>query len=331
MSRVENYLRSLPFFLAVVVYMLILYIKPESLQNIVAYVSYANPEESFSLYGWSMYSVIIPCCIAGLSRWEKNLPLIITVLLIPVGLLFAYWLWEILGWFVILCLFSTFMAVLQVFDEYDKPVVIICGVAAVLYSIMRVLNFFKGYDSAIEDMLLVGVPCACMLVTSIIDIFVHEEEFNPSMLAVLYLFFATIVLVGLSQPWKENTLFMESEQKEEYSDALKQATSLQRESNYRKAATYYQQAAMIHNKDKNIELTQLMISYADSIETTLIKKIPQDLESLKNMTPSYYQFSETVLTVEKDIVLLENNASSVATAQKVKKFKQQLRAYRLKK
>mgnify|MGYP003298971396 CR=1 FL=1 len=331
MSRVENYLRSLPFFLAVVVYMLILYIKPESLQNIVAYVSYANPEESFSLYGWSMYSVIIPCCIAGLSRWEKNLPLIITVLLIPVGLLFAYWLWEILGWFVILCLFSTFMAVLQIFDKYDKPVLIICAVTAGLYSIMRVLNFFKGNDSAIEDMLLVGVPCACMLVTSIIDIFVHEEEFNPSMLAVLYLFFATIVLVGLSQPWKENTLFMESEQKEEYSDALKQATSLQRESNYRKAATYYQQAAMIHNKDKNIELTQLMISYADSIETTLIKKIPQDLESLKNMTPSYYQFSETVLTVEKDIVLLENNASSVATAQKVKKFKQQLRAYRLKK
>ena len=267
MSRVENYLRSLPFFLAVVVYMLILYIKPESLQNIVAYVSYANPEESFSLYGWSMYSVIIPCCIAGLSRWKKNLPLIITVLLIPVGLLFAYWLWEILGWFVILCLFSTFMAVLQIFDKYDKPVLIICAVTAGLYSIMRVLNFFKGNDSAIEDMLLVGVPCACMLVTSIIDIFVHEEEFNPSMLAVLYLFFATIVLVGLSQPWKENTLFMESEQKEEYSDALKQAISLQRESNYRKAATYYQQAAMIHNKDKNVELTQLMISYADSVET----------------------------------------------------------------
>ena len=330
MSRVENYLRSLPFFLAVVVYMLILCIKPESLQNIIAYIS-DDPEESFSLYGWSMYSVIIPCCIAGMSRWKKNLPLIITVLLIPVGLVAAYWLWEILGWFVILCLFSTFMAVLQIFDKYDKPVVIICAVTAGLYSIMRVLNFFKGNDSAIEDMLLVGVPCACMLVTSIIDIFVHEEEFNPSMLAVLYLFFATIVLVGLSQPWKENTLFMESEQKEEYSDALKQATSLQRESNYRKAATYYQQAAMIHNKDKNIELTQLMISYADSIETTLIKKIPQDLESLKNMTPSYYQFSETVLTVEKDIVLLENNASSVATAQKVKKFKQQLRAYRLKK
>ena len=330
MSRVENYLRSLPFFLAVVVYMLILCIKPESLQNIIAYIS-DDPEESFSLYGWSMYSVIIPCCIAGMSRWKKNLPLIITVLLIPLGLVAAYWLWEILGWFVILCLFSTFMAVLQIFDKYDKPVVIICAVTAGLYSIMRVLNFFKGNDSAIEDMLLVGVPCACMLVTSIIDIFVHEEEFNPSQHAVVSLFCATIILLGLSQPWKENTLFMKSEQREEYSDALKQAISLQRESNYRKAATYYQQAAMIHNKDKNVELTQLMISYADSVETTLIEKIPRDLKSLKDMTPSYYQFSETVMTVETDLVLLENNASSVATTQKVKRFKQQLEAYKSKK
>ena len=330
MSRVENYLRSLPFFLAVVVYMLILCIKPESLQNIIAYIS-DDPEESFSLYGWSMYSVIIPCCIAGMSRWKKNLPLIITVLLIPLGLVAAYWLWEILGWFVILCLFSTFMAVLQIFDKYDKPVVIICAVTAGLYSIMRVLNFFKGNDSAIEDMLLVGVPCACMLVTSIIDIFVHEEEFNPSQRAVVILFCATIILLGLSQPWKENTLFMKSEQREEYSDALKQAISLQRESNYRKAATYYQQAAMIHNKDKNVELTQLMISYADSVETTLIEKIPRDLKSLKDMTPSYYQFSETVMTVETDLVLLENNASSVATTQKAKRFKQQLEAYKSKK
>ena len=133
------YLRSLPFIGAILGFLLTLYFFPDIVSSLTQYIVNTNPEEDFSSYGWWLYALIAPCCIAGLSRLEDHWLFILTLALFPPVLALSYWLWELLAWVLFGILFVWILAALK--DGGANIVVLV--IAVIIYAICRVHSALK--------------------------------------------------------------------------------------------------------------------------------------------------------------------------------------------
>ena len=196
------YLRSLPFVGAILGFLLALFFFPDAVGGVADYLFNTNPEEEFSPNGWWLYTLIVPFCIAGLSRFDDNWIFILMLILFPPVLVVSYWLWELLAWALLGILFARILVALK--DEGSNFVVLV--IAVILYAICRVLGAFtEGGLSAIGDMLLIIILGGYMLITSLIDVFVYNCKFRPSGITILYVLVLCISLLGLSSLDKLST------------------------------------------------------------------------------------------------------------------------------
>lgn len=188
------YLRSLPFVGAILVFFLTLYLFPNVVSTVIDYILHTDPEEYFSPEGWSLYALIIPFCIAGLSRFEDNWGLILTLLLFPPVLALSYWLWEVLAWVMFAILF---IWLLMAFDKEDSYIGLI--IAEVVYAICRVFGSFgDGNLDTIGDALFIIILGGYMLFISLVDTLYYKEKFKPSGISMLYILIMCITLLCLS-------------------------------------------------------------------------------------------------------------------------------------
>lgn len=194
-SNYRFYLRSLPFVGAILVFFLTQYLFPHVVSTIIDYIFHTDPEEYFSPEGWSLYALIIPFCIAGLSRFEDNWIFILFLIAFPPLLLVSYWLWEVVAWILFGILFAWIISILK--DEGAPLFVLV--IAIIIYAICRVFGSFgEGELLAIGDVLFVAILGGYMLVISIIDTLYYDGKFNPSGISVLYILILCITLLCLS-------------------------------------------------------------------------------------------------------------------------------------
>lgn len=196
------YLRSLPFVGAILGFLLTLYFFPDVISSITQYIVNTDPEEDFSSYGWWLYALIAPCCIAGLSRLDDHWLFILTLALFPPVLALSYWLWEWLAWVLFGILFAWILMALK--DVGASFFVLV--IAIILYAICRVFGCFgNGELLVIGDVLFVTILGGYMLVISMIDVFAYDDKFTPSGITLLYVLVLCISLLGLSSVDKPTT------------------------------------------------------------------------------------------------------------------------------
>lgn len=193
-SDANFYLRSLPFVAAILSSLLALYLFPDTADAIYNYIMNTNPEEDFSTNGWYLYALVIPFCIAGLSRIKNNWCFMIALAIFPPILALSYWLWEILAWVMIAISFAWLMIITTHNTELNVAIVAIGS-----YALCRVIGCFgEGMLLAIGDVGFIVILGGYMLVTSIIDTFKYDNRFIPSGTAILYMLLMMVIVLVLS-------------------------------------------------------------------------------------------------------------------------------------
>ena len=340
-TKAYYYLRSLPICAAALVYLIILRIYPEFVGDLHSYIVDSNPEEHFSQYGWSLYYIIIPFCIAATSRIEYHWSAIIALVVYPIALCLSYWLWELLGWVVMgVTLFGT-VGLVSTDDRNDTAHKIYLGVittACVLYAIVRV--FFSSHLLGIAD---IGFPVLIggyLVITAIIDVFKidiftwenrQETIVRPAGITMLYILILSVAMMLMDggELWK--TISLSGAERKKYNTFIVDARNAQQDQCYRDAANNYIQAADIRAKQRNLALARTMNHKADSIESVLVKSIPQDLNKLKKEKRNSSTFNEHADEIERDIKLLESNASRATPKNTINYYKKRLEAQRKRK
>lgn len=175
----QLWLRPLPLMAALWIALFFVVLKQDFVTELYNYVALSNPEENFAEYGWKLYWVIIPCCVAGLSRPKENLPIMIMLLLAPPALFASYWLWEVFGWVVMLLYLCGVVGVSLISDDLDKYTgyIIYTIVIGIIYAVMRVLGgLFFHHWLGIADVGYVCLLGAYLIVIAIIEALSYTEE-----------------------------------------------------------------------------------------------------------------------------------------------------------
>lgn len=198
------YLRSLPFFSGVLLFLIFLKAAPDMVRALESYITY-GPEDNFAKYGWYLYYLIIPFCVSGLSRAKYHWPMLIGLMLSPVALFLSYWLWELLGWAVMGVYLIILFTIVDVTDTrtgkehdiYKWTVIATCGT----YAVLRVIGGLWASDIlGFIDLAFVIAIGGYFMVTSIVDCFKSHESleyaFNqPSSISFLYILIILILMI----------------------------------------------------------------------------------------------------------------------------------------
>ena len=205
------YLRSLPFFSGVLLFLIFLWANPELVRALGKYISY-GPEENFARYGWYLYYLIIPFCVSGLSRVKYHWPMVSVFMLAPIVLCLSYWLWELLGWVVMGIYLIALVTILDVTDKrrgkehdiYKWTVIATCGI----YAVLRVIGgLFASDILGFIDFAFVIAIGGYFMLTSIVDCFKSDEDLKfadiqPSSISFLYILiilFLMILMAGIER------------------------------------------------------------------------------------------------------------------------------------
>lgn len=333
------YLRSLPLFAAALVYFFLMRIHPEFVKNLNTYLVVSNPEEQFSQYGWSLYYIIIPFCIAALSRAQRHWPMIIVLFIYPIALSLSYWLWELLGWAVMFFCLCGVAGAPHIDGVDDKAHDILVGlslVVSILYAILRILGGFGAtHLLGLADIGLVVLIGGYFVICAIIDVFRFEEGYDtivhPAGITLLYLFVLSVALLLMSGDSSWGTATLSGADRQKYNNLVLRAEESQRAEHYRYAAYYYTQAARIRQDKKNTQLAETMNLKADSVTDALMRSIPQDLNALRKEKRKSATFEEHANAIEQSIKKLEANISSSATSSVVVDYKKRLETQRKRK
>lgn len=211
-ARRANAFRSLPVIAGALLFLMVLRYVPEVVNALYSYIANSNPEEGFSLYGWKLYYVIVPLCIAGFSRPKQHWPLMIILLLAPVVLALSYWLWEILGWVVIGAYFFVIAILVFAFNA-PMQIVVTATIAAVGYAILRILAIFGNeHLLGFADTGFIGILGGYMLVVGIMDVFRQVDEddkasFGTSKYTSLYITIVAVLLMMMSGSGNWKSIF----------------------------------------------------------------------------------------------------------------------------
>lgn len=334
------YLRALPIFAAALVYFIMLRVSPEFVKNLNSYLVHSNPEEQFSQYGWSLYYIIIPFCIAALSRFERHWLMIIVLMVYPIALCLSYWLWELLGWVLMFFVLCGVAAAPHIDSNDDKAHSIYVGLSiavSALYAILRILGGFGStHLLGLADIGLVVLIGGYFVISAIVDVFKFEEGYNtivhPAGITLLYLFILSAVLLLMSGDASWNTISLSGGDRKKYNNFVLRAEESRNEEHYRYAAYYYSQAAKIRQDKKNTQLAETMNFKADSISEVLLRTIPQDLSALRKEKRNSSTFDEHANAIDKSIKILEANVTpSNSTTLKINDYKKRLEAQRKRK
>lgn len=247
------YLRSLPFVGAILGFLLVLYFFPDAMAAISDYLFNTDPEEDFSPNGWSLYALIVPLSIAGLSRFKVNWSFILALVLFPPILALSYWLWELLAW----CMLGVWFAWMFIWrlDQNDNVSLIVLAITVILYAICRIFGSFgDGELLAIGDVVFVTILGGYMLVTSVIDTLYYDGDFKPSGISLLYILILCIALLCLSK--LDNSSFAITSQK------VEQATTVQKEINYCTATS----GVNVRNAASSSATAVGKLKYGDAVE-----------------------------------------------------------------
>lgn len=334
------HLRSIPFLAGMLVLFIFLRIHPELVSELGQYMN-KGPEDYFSQYGWSLYYIIIPCCIAGLSRAKYHWPAIIGFMLAPVALCFSYWLWELLGWVVMGAYLIVLVTIVDMTDSrednkhlfYYWTIFTACG----LYALLRIIGGL--WDSALlgfADMELVIVIGGFFVVTSIIDCFnyeasIYQPDLQPSPVTFLYILVIPVLMILMAGAEGRANISVGSTARKQHKELVHKAQMAENRGAYREAANYYTEAAAIRSKKSNEQLAAAMNHKADSIETTLAREIPKALNNLRKEKVSSSTFTAHANDIERAIILLEKNASPATPKATTNDYRKQLNKQRQRK
>ncbi len=198
------YLRSLPFFSGVLLFLIFLKANPDMVRVLGSYITY-GPEENFGRYGWYLYYLIIPFCVSGLSRVKYHWPMVSVFMLAPIALCLSYWLWELLGWVVMGIYLIALVTILDVTDKrrgkehdiYKWTVIATCGI----YAVLRVIGgLFASDILGFIDFAFVIAMGGYFMLTSIVDCFKSDEDLKfadiqPSSISFLYILILVILMI----------------------------------------------------------------------------------------------------------------------------------------
>ena len=336
------YLRSLPFFAGVVLFFICLRNYPETVRNLNSYIVRSNPEEEFGTYGWSLYYIILPFCVAGLSRVKIHWLPIAGLLLYPVALSFSYWLWELLGWVVMGVYLMTIVGMVfadnrigKKHNIYEGFVIAVCA----LYAVVRVIGsiFYPSWLGwgDVGFVLLFG---AYFVITALIDVFQlsydrdgDDATVHPAGISLLYTMLMTLSLLFAGGSESLATFSFSAADRKQYNTLISSAEEAQNTENYRQAAKCYTEASALRFKQRNAILARSMNYKADSLESKLRTKIQYDLNALKKEKRNSRTFETHANEIEHEITLLENNASRSTSSSTIKKYKEHLATQRKRK
>lgn len=335
------YLRALPIFAATLVYFIMLRVYPEFVRNLNAYLVHSNPEEQFSQYGWSLYYIIIPFCIAALSRFKRHWLMIIALVIYPIALSISYWLWEMLGWVVMFFALCIVAGSSLIDGNDDKAHSIFSGLSIAVSALYAILRIIGGLGSThllgLADIGLVVLIGGYFVVTAIVDVFKFEDDeyhtiVHPAGITLLYLFILSVIMLLMSGDASWNTITLSGADRKKYNNFVLRAEESRNEEHYRYAAYYYTQAAQIRQDKKNTQLAETMNFKADSISEALMRSIPQDLNALRKEKRNSSTFDEHANAIDKSIKILEANIiSSSSTSSSINDYKKRLEAQRKRK
>jgi len=330
------YLRSLPVFAGTLIYFIFLRIHPELVGALNSYITDSNPEDNFAQYGWSLYYIIIPFCIASFARIKSHWPLALALMLYPIALSLSYWLWELLGWVVMgAYLMGLFTIALAADDRSDTKHDVYVGFVTtdcIVYAILRVIGGL-GAGSLLgwADVGFICVLGGYFIVTGLIETFRYEDGYDtmvyPSFITVFYILIIALMLpVMAGGKWSD--LSFGGAERKQYNALVGQAEQAKNVKDYRAAAESYRGAAALRFQERNLSMANLMTQQADSLEAVLVKQIPRDLNALRKEKRSSATFDAHAQSIENDILLLEKNASKATAPSTIKDYRKRLETQR---
>lgn len=331
------YLRSLPLFAAALLFFIFLRTTPELVRDLNEYIL-SGPEENFGRYGWSLYFIIIPFCIAGLSRARYHWPMMIGLLLAPVVLCFSYWLWELLGW-VVMGFYLVGLYTMIVISEkrrekehdiHEWLVLITC----IIYAILRIIGGLgNGALLGWADMGLIVVLGGYFVVTAIVDCFKYGyyEDVKPATVSFVYVLVIPVLMLLMAGSYGRSRSISFGAGYKQQKELIRKAEAAEDRGAYRDAARYYTEAAAIRSKANNERLAAAMNHKADSIESLLVREIPANLSALKREKRTSRTFDTHANEIEHEIILLEKNASCATAPSTIASYKDQLENQRKRK